>query len=176
MVAALDHHSFEAGCAGGADGLDLGIALKCVVDDPAVEAVHGLEAHGLAGLADALREATEARDEFAALVGAITLDVDDDALGDLLAGVREAVDEELEVVEGVALPPDEAARVAGANLKHQAVVGLFLLDLEDEPQGSQDHLEDVPGGVHREKSVKPRRDVKRGGDSSKSQEPQPDRL
>lgn len=64
---------------------------------------------------------------------------------DFLARVGEAIDEELEVLEGVALAADEAAGIAGAHLKNESVGRLLLVDLEDEAQRTEDHLQDMPG-------------------------------
>jgi len=131
------------------------------VDDAAIETVHWLEAEGLARLADALGDSAESRNELAALIGAVALDIDDNALRGFLGRVGQPVHEKLEVFEGMALATDQAARIARAHLKDDAVCGFLLVDLEHKAQRAKDHLQDITRGFHPRNVVKPALDVKR---------------
>ena len=108
-TAQLHGHSLESGHARRTHRLHVTIALEYIVDDAAIETVHWLEAEGLARLADALGDSAESRNELAALIGAVALDIDDNALRGFLGRVGQPVHEKLEVFEGMALATDQAA-------------------------------------------------------------------
>ena len=130
-------------------GGDVDVVGEGLVDEASVVGVHGVESDGLAGAADVVGEFADMADEVLLFLLAIALDIDDDVEGAFLIAVEDAVEEVLEVFEGVAVATDQATGFAGADVEDVTTGGFHLFDLEDQTKMAEHEFENLLGAGRR---------------------------
>ncbi len=118
-------------------GLNAGVVLERLVNDAAVEGAQGLQFHHVTPAADLLGGFLGLLDERFASLRAVAAHVHKDFGHRRVLLEENPVGDVLEVGQGLALAPDEAARVVGLHIEQDAFFHAMLFDRGGEAEEFQ---------------------------------------
>jgi len=126
-------------------GFDGGIVFEGVMDDAAVEGVHGLEFDYIAPAPHFFGCFLGFAHDGITVLGAVAADIDSDFRAGRVLLVEEPVEEILEIGEGLALAADEPPGILGFDVEEESVIQVMFFDGGFEAQALQELLEGVFG-------------------------------
>ena len=116
----------EPGWAFRTNRLHLGIISERLVDDPTLVGIHRRKFDRFPYGADSFHHLTNLAEKFRFLFSSIILHIDDDASGGFVSTGQHPIQKKLQVVDGFAVPADEAGGILHADVE-DCIVSTFLI-------------------------------------------------